>query len=493
MLPRVGLFGLAQLAGLAAGLVVQGVVAHRLGAADYGRFVMAQSVLLAGLVLLLSAVPNALRRRVSIDSGSLHGAWRVWWLVQVPLAAGCAAALLCLSAPVAAAFNDRALGPALAVVGFELVIRGGVLEPAWYLLNGLARHAMQAALMVVYSGLRVVCVAAILQWSAGLVEAVTGLVAAAGIGALLTLGAVVAVKKVTPPAVQAESARELWQWVQLAPAAEVLTYLAVTANLWIAKALLPDAESAGTYAACYALAHAALPFGIVLSRSFFSPFARAVTRGEHEEAKRLLRQPLRLIALAGGLGLAVAVLYGEGILGMIYGERFAMPGTLLGVVGLGMTGMAAVWFLADMLAAAGRLEAKLWAGGCSFLISLSAALALTGPLGVWGAAWALLAAGALGSAVVAFALRRVVSGFVPWPTLARAALAAGLVVLIGHVGGHRFEISYALPGIGAAVAGYCLFLAAMGEPFARAGGLLARRVSGGSSVTSTSLGAESHE
>jgi O-antigen/teichoic acid export membrane protein len=248
MLPRVGLFGCAQLAALVAGLLPQAVVAHRLGAADYGRFAMAQSVLLTGLVLLLSAIPNALRRRVSVDAGGLHAAWRVLWFVQTPLALGCGLVLCCISAPVASMFNDRALGPALSVVAWELVVRGGVLEPAWHLLNGMARHATQATLMTVYSGLRVLCVAGMLHWSAGLVPAVTGLVAAATVGAVLTIAVVYTVKKATPPAGQAGFARELWQWVQWAPAAELLAYLAVTTNLWTAKALLPDAESAGTYA-----------------------------------------------------------------------------------------------------------------------------------------------------------------------------------------------------------------------------------------------------
>lgn len=466
MLPRVGLFGLVQLAGLIAGLVLQAVVAQRLGAADYGRFVAAQSVLLFGLVLLTSAVPNALRRSVSIDSGSLHGAWRVLWLVQTPMALGCAVVLLCLSVPIAAVFNDRALGPALAWVAFELMIRGGLLEPAWLLLNGLARHATQATLMIVYSGLRLVCVAGILQWSTGLVEAMTGLVAAAASAAMLTLLALYALKKATPLAAQGAFAPELWQWVRLAPAAEILTYLAVTANLWIAKAILPDAESAGVYAACYTLAHVALLFGIVLSRSCFSSFARAVSvsaHGEQEEARRLLRQALRWLVLAAGLGAAVAVPHGEDILQLIYGPRFAMPGTLLTVLGLGMAGMAAVWFLADMLAAAGQLRAKLWAGACTCVISLSAAPALTRGFGVWGAAWALLVTGAIGSAVVALVLQRVVSGFVPWPTLARAGSAAGAVVLLGRVSAHFFEMPSALLGIVAAGAGYCLFVAVMGE------------------------------
>lgn len=125
--------------------------------------------------------------------------------------------------------------------------------------------------------------------------------------------------------------------------------------------------------------------------------------------------------------------------------------------------MGGVWFLADMLAAAGQLRAKLWAGAWTFVISLSAALALTGVFGVWGAAWALLITGVIGSAVVALSLRRVVSGFIPWPTVARAALATGLVVLIGRVSDPFFEMPSALLGIVAAGAGYCLGVAVLGE------------------------------
>ncbi len=273
MLPRVGLFGLAQLLALAAGLALQSLVARRLGAGDYGRFVTVQSVLLVALVFLMSAVPSALRRRVSFDPGSLEAAWRMLWLVQVPLCLACAALLSCLSSP----------------------------------------------------------------------------------------------------------------------AAEILNYPAVTVNLWVAKATISDQELLGAYAACYTLAHVVLLFGVVLCRSFFSCFAQMIAGGDKSKAADLLRQPLRLVALLAGLGAAVAVGHGEALVGMIYGRAFAAPGKLVTVLGMGMAGMAPVWFLAEMLAAAGRLRARLGVGICTFAVSLSAALLLTQRFGIWGAAWGLFA------------------------------------------------------------------------------------------------------
>ncbi len=280
MLPRTGLFGLAQVFSLAAGLALQSIAARRLGAADYGRFVTVQSVLLVALVLLMSAVPNALRRRLSCDPGSLRVAWRMLWLVQVPLALGAAALVSALSSGAARALNDAALSPALSLVAIELAIRGGLLEPAWHLLNGLRRHTTQAALMIVHTALRFACVAGVLLVSAGLLQALAALVAAAAISSLAVLVAILAAANTMPHRSHASIGPELWQWLRLSPAAEILNYLAVAANLWIVKAMVSDQQQLGAYAACYMLVHVVLSLGIVLSRSFFSSFAQAMERGD---------------------------------------------------------------------------------------------------------------------------------------------------------------------------------------------------------------------
>lgn len=494
MLPRAGLFGLAQLFSLAAGLALQSLVARRLGAADYGRFVTVQSVLLVALVLLMSAVPNALRRRVSFDPGSLPAAWRMLWLVQAPLALGLAALLSCLATPVAAIFDDGALGPALSFVAIELAIRGGLLEPAWHLLNGLQRHATQAALMILHTALRVACVGGILVVTAGLLQAVVGLALAAAVSSLAVLAPLMAAKKAMPQRTHAALGPELWQWLRLSPAADILNYLAVAVNLWIVKAIVSDQQLVGAYAACYTLVHVVLSIGIVLSRSYFSAFAQAIVRGDKTEARALVRQPLRLVAVLTGLGAAVAVEHGETLTATIFGPTFAVPGLLLAVAGTGMAELVVVWFLADMLAAAGRLHARLGVGIGTFAASLSATLLLTESFGIWGAACGLLVGGGCGCVAVALVFGRLLSGVVPWATAIRAACAAVLVVLLGEALPHVLPAPPAVVGIATSATAYSILVVLMGESLTTKSARGARRRAGGfSSVIPASLGAKPHE
>lgn len=63
----VAAFSIGQFLSLIAGLMLQVIVARQLLPADYGRFVIANTVLLALTLALVSAVPKAIARVVSID------------------------------------------------------------------------------------------------------------------------------------------------------------------------------------------------------------------------------------------------------------------------------------------------------------------------------------------------------------------------------------------------------------------------------------------
>jgi len=463
ILRRVGLFGLAQAAALAAGLALQVVVARALGAGDYGRFIVAHSVSLAALGLLMSAVPNALRRLVSVNRGNLQRAWRAVWLVQLPIAIAFAAALAGLAPLLAGAMRDVLLVPALVVVAAELAIKAGVLEPGWHLLNGLGRHALQAGLMTGHSLLRVTCVVCLLGVSVGLVESLAGLLVSATVSAAVVVPIVRRLAKSTPGRPDGGFARELLRWARLAPGVDALNYLLVAANLWVLKAMTVDASLVGAYAACSMLAQAILPFSLVLSRAAFAPFARAVSEGGTADAARLLCQASRLAILGAGWGAAVSVGCGDAVVSLMYGSGFAAPGTLLALLVSGMAGTAWLWFLCEMLGAAGRLKARLRLMAAVFAASVAATLVLTRAFGPWGCAWTLAIAGWLGALAASVCLGAAAGAFVPWRSLFRAAVASAALVAVARLGQPAGPGPTVLAGILGVSVGYLAMLALLQE------------------------------
>ena len=439
VLRRVGIFGLAQIVAIAAGLLLQMIVARALSMGDYGRFVVVHSMTLLLLTFLMSAVPNALRRLVSVNRGNLAAAWRSVWRVQLPIAGLISALFACLAPLLAAAMHDSLLTPVLLIAAADTAVKAGVLEPCWHLLNGLGRHVLQAWLMMLHSVMRAVCVICVFQASTGLLEGVAGLLLSTIVSTVVAVPIIHVAAMGIADRPDRELGGELLRWVKVAPGADVLNYLVVAANLWVLKAVTADPSSVGSYAACYMLTQAVLPFSLVLSRGSFASFAQAVSARQMHEASRLLSQVVRIAAVAIGCGFAVAWLHGEAILGLVYGDGFMVAGRLLGVLGLGMSALAVLWFLCEMLAAAGKLKVRL-----TLMMAVSAASAaitvfLVRVWGSSGAASALLITGMLGTLAAAVPLSHLVGLFVPWRTMCRAAIAAVGVIVMDRLSHTAFQ------------------------------------------------------
>lgn len=152
-------FSTGQLLSLVAGLALQVLVGRSLLPVEYGYFVVASTVLLALILGLVSAVPKALCRIVSVDAGQLGLAIRTLLLVQLPICCLVALLLVGFARLEIVHSADGILSLSLQLVAIELIIRGGLLEPAWALLNGLRYHRTQATLMLLHSMLRLACVA----------------------------------------------------------------------------------------------------------------------------------------------------------------------------------------------------------------------------------------------------------------------------------------------------------------------------------------------
>jgi O-antigen/teichoic acid export membrane protein len=368
------------------------------------------------------------------------------WAFQLPL--GCAAALILAfaSGRAASLFADHSLGLALQLTAIELVLRAGLLEPGWCLLNGSHYHRTQAGLMLMHSVLRVLCVGVSVAGGGSL----SGCIVASVVASLLSLALLIPVMMVVcrnesvwqRSKANAATGAELLRWIRWAPLAEVLNYFVVASYLWLLKVISRDPVEIGVYAACFMLAQAVLPLGIAVSRGTFATFASLLDRGCIDEVVVLLRLVLRSVFIAASCMVAVSFVLGPSLMLVFFGSDYGQVGGLLGMLMTGIVGIAIVWVLGDVLNAAGQLPARLTAMLGLGLFAVASGLLLIPAFGTVGGAWAMLLTGAVGALSMGCVVGFRIPGCIPRGTLVRSAVSAAISYVAcaafasaSHVGG----------------------------------------------------------
>ncbi|MCA9123934.1 MAG: hypothetical protein H6822_20540 [Planctomycetaceae bacterium] len=423
-------FATAQFLALASGLLLQVVVARNLMPADYGRFVIANTVLLTLTLGLVSAVPKALARLISVSECPMWYAWRKVLTYQLPVSGTVAVSLIFTSGLTSSLFSDHLLKLPLSLIALELVLRAGLLEPAWCLLNGAHFHRTQASLMLLHSLLRVVCVSVFLLGGASL----SGCILACGAASFLSVAIVIPVITITSQnntalAVtggEAANATELLKWIRWAPLAEILNYFIVASNLWLLKSVVRNSTEIGVYSACFMLAQPVMPLGIAVSRGTFATFASMMASDRVEDASGLLRVVLRCTFIASSIAVSASLVLGSSLVSLLFGSDYAQVGYLQGMLITGTLGITIVWILGDVLNAAGQLHARLTVmiGLAGFAIAIGIALIST--LGTFGGASALLLTGALGAIVMCLVVATKIPNCVPVWTVFRSIASVGI-------------------------------------------------------------------
>lgn len=425
------LFAVSQAWLLVAGFALQVLVSRSLGAADYGRFVVVQMIGLALMTLVMSVIPNALRRAVSLHPSSLEYACRMVGCRQFPLSVLLGGALWLTSPALADAFHDERLLGGLRWMALDLAIKGGLLEPGWQLLNGAQRHGTQSALMAAHGLWRLVGVVSALAFQPTLDGAFLGLLASSAVSSLCVLVCLErSCRRVVVDAGHSPDI-DLWRWMQFATVADVLNQLLASTNLWLLKGFSTDERSFGAYAACHMLVQPVLPCGLILSRSTFATFARTVTV-DRASAARMLRRSTELAVVLMALGIALAQSRGSRLVAFVYGAGLSECGPLLGMMSVGMASLAVMWFFCEMLGAGNWLGARLAAVVGTTLVALPLAVVL---IRAWGAAEAGIASmlvGIVGSGLAWRLLSRRVGDFFPWSVCGRATLSGLLVWSVGQ-------------------------------------------------------------
>jgi O-antigen/teichoic acid export membrane protein len=191
----------------------------------------------------------------------------------------------------------------------------------------------------------------------------------------------------------------------IVPAVLVLSMsLALSADLWIVKAMLPAAD-AGFYRAAGLFAHVPITLSSGIVWGMYSAYSDAHRREDTHRMRHYVAQVTRLLIAAGGLWIAVVVPTSSALLSFVFSAEYAAGGTVLAILGvgtgIGMLGLA----MAPLLLIEGHARGVL-IGALSLLgVELAVALVLTPRLGSTGTALAVTAVHVIGTALAVGAMR----------------------------------------------------------------------------------------
>ncbi len=190
------------------------------------------------------------------------------------------------------------------------------------------------------------------------------------------------------------------------PAVLILSQsLAVSADLWVVKAILPAAD-AGFYRAAGLFAHVPIMLSSGIVWGMYAAYSDAHRRGDTARMRHYVSQVTRLLVAAGGIWIAVIVPTANSLMTFIFSAEYAPGGTVLAILGAGMgVGMLGV-AMAPLLLIEGRARGVL-VGALSILAAeIGAAVALTPRVGATGTATAVMVAYVAGTVLAFGAMRK---------------------------------------------------------------------------------------
>ncbi len=416
---------------LPSGIVTAAYLARALSLDDYGRFLLAASLVTWADVALAGLFVAAITRLVAEAAEWQPVASRLLQtqaLVAVAVAVACAAA----GAPVARLLGEPVLAWALPLLALGVPLlalaRGHRAVAA-----GRGLYAASARAVAARHVGRPLLIIAGVESGLGLAGALAGVVAACG------LELAWARREVAPPLLLRVEHRIVGLWSYVGPLFFVSLALSVfeRLDLLMLKGLGAPAAAIALYGSAQAFQAARGVAQLAASPPLVASLTRLFAQGQRDAGGHLAQDALRLALLPLPLAVALALCAPE-VLQLIFGASYLGAAPLLARLGFGAVGLFALAVSGALLTAAAAPGTYL-----RLALPLPALAALLHGLCIphWGAVGAATVTALLsllaGVCAVAIAARR--WGVAPpWGTLARAALVAvpvGLAALVPAPGG----------------------------------------------------------
>lgn len=429
-------------------------LARQLGPAAFGLFGVVITVVLWLELLVAEGLPLWIVRTVDPDGrGPLIP--RAYVLGQIAFSIALALALA-LSAPL--------LAHVFAEPASVLPIRVAALDiPLFALYNlllavllGSRRFGLQSAATSGYALTKLAATVALVLGGLSVLGAVLGSVAASAGGLIVTFALIrlvfrgrplvggssdlVALAPTGTGPLREGTPAPLGDAISGSSATALLLItqsLALSADLWLVKAMLP-AANAGYYRAASLVAQVPIALSTGIVWGLYAAYSSAHRRNDDVRQQHYLSQTVRLLVAAAGLWTALVVTTAGPLLATIFSKGYEVGAPLLVVLGagtaVGLIGVA----LAPVLLIEGKTRRVLIAAASLVVAEIVAAAVLVPRIGALGAALAVTGAFTAASAAALVAVR----GRLAFPllaTLARllvpAVVVAALAFWIAPVAG----------------------------------------------------------
>lgn len=383
-------------------------LARQLGPDLFGLLAVIITVLAWFELFVAEALPLWVIRVVDTDDdGPLIP--RSYLYAQLGLSLALAAVLFVITPLLARIFGTpgdtmlyRVAALDLPLFALFALLQGVIMGGRAYVLQattdiGYALAKLTATVLLVGSGLAVM-------------GAILGSIAASVVGATLAFALILwrfrGRRLVGDSAVQATHSTGDAIRGSVVPAVLILAQsLAVSADLWIVKAMLPAAD-AGFYRAAGLFAHVPITLSSGIVWGMYAAYSDAHRRGDTERLRHYVSQVTRLLVAAGGLWIAVLVPTASTLLTFVFSAEYAPGGMVLAILGvgtgIGMLGVA----LAPLLLIEGHARAVLIGVLTILGAEIVAAIALTARVGSSGTAAAVTTAYLVGTVLAFLAMRR---------------------------------------------------------------------------------------
>ena len=430
-----------------AGYALYAALSRLLSPADFGTFLVVNSTVAVLNAVFVTGTIQAVSRFVAMSPESAAGTLRSVLRLQTLLATVAGGAYLAAAPLIASVLGDPSLTNYLrisAVIPIAYAFYAVFIGYA----NGRRWFGAQAGFDVGFSTLKLALVVG-LPWAGfGVFGAVAGFSLASLLilaGAWLVIG-----RAALTPGGEGRSASEIFRY-QIAVVGHVaVTNLLMQTDLLMVKALFREGDAsaaAGLYGAAVKLAQ--IPQSILVALNFliFPYIARATASSSGVEAAPYVRQALRVgLTLTAGPAVVLAVL-APGALALVFGPAYTAAAAALTLLAIGYVALALLTMATTILNGAGRPVTSL-------MISLGALAVLAVLARLWipshglsGGAAASASGYALGLTAALAVLAQRFGLPIPGSTVARVAVACGVIVFASRLIG-PLSILVSAPALG---------------------------------------------
>lgn len=406
-------------------------LARELGPELFGLLAVVITVLAWFELFVAEALPLWVVRVID-PSGDEALIPRSYLIAQLALAVMLGAALI-IAAPLLA----RVFGQPEDTALFRIAALDLPLFALFVLLQGVTlgagAYVTRAATEVGYSLTKLIGTVVLVGSGLAVLGAVLGSIAASAAGAVFALALVAwrfrGRKLVASGSARPSSARQGALMGSAVPAVLVLSQsLALSADLWIVKAMLPAAD-AGVYRAAGLFAHVPITLSSGIIWGLYAAYSDAHRREDTARMRHYVRQTTRLLVAAGGIWIAVVLPTAASLLSVVFSARYAIGAPVLAILsvgtGVGMLGIA----MAPLLLVEGKTRGVL-AGVLVLLgVEIASALLMAPQFGATGVAFAVASVHIIGT-VWAFSAMRWRLSLPLAGLLARSLLPAVAVALL---------------------------------------------------------------